>query len=84
MKLKFLLRSGSGYMTQQLWRTTTFYGMPNVKRDGTRRNLDFKQQTRDIRKELKAKTFKKACLSTSLTNLYLTKLNLAIEIRNKN
>ena len=33
-------------------------------------------------KEFKAKTYKKASLSTSLTNLYGTKLNFAIEIRN--
>ena len=38
-------------------------------------------------KEFKAKTYNKASLSTSLTNLpnvYVTKLNFAIEIRNKN
>ena len=32
-------------------------------------------------KECKAKTYKKASLSTSLTNLYVTKLNFAIEIK---
>ena len=32
-------------------------------------------------KEFKAKTYKKASLSTSLTNLYVTKLNFAIEIK---
>ena len=41
-----------------------------------------KQETNN--KEFKAKTYKKASLSTSLTNLYVTKLNFAIEIRNKN
>ena len=35
-------------------------------------------------KEFKVKTYKKASLSTSLTNLYVTKLNFAIEIANKN
>ena len=35
-------------------------------------------------KECKAKTYKKASLSTSLTNLYVTKLNFAIEITNNN
>ena len=35
-------------------------------------------------KEFKAKRYKKASLSTSLTNLYITKLNFAMEIRNKN
>ena len=34
--------------------------------------------------EFKAKTYKKASLSTSLTDLYVTKLNFAIKIRNKN
>ena len=34
--------------------------------------------------EFKAKTYKKARLSTSLTKLYLTKLNFTIKIRNKN
>ena len=58
--------------------------MPNVKRDGTKRNqiLNGKQEANN--KEFKAKTYKKASLSISLTNLYLTKLNFAIEIRNKN
>ena len=41
-----------------------------------------KQETNN--KKFKAKTYKKASLSTSLTNLYVTKLNFAIEIRNKN
>ena len=35
-------------------------------------------------KEFKAKTYKIASLSISFTNLYVTKLNLAIEIHNKN
>ena len=35
-------------------------------------------------KEFKVKTYKKVILSTSLTNLYATKLNFAIEIKNKN
>ena len=35
-------------------------------------------------KECKAKTYKKASLSTSLTNLYATKLNFAIEITTNN
>ena len=35
-------------------------------------------------KEFKSKTYKKASLSISLTNLYVTKLNFAIEIKNKN
>ena len=35
-------------------------------------------------KEFKAKTYKKASLSTSLTNLYVTKLNFAIRVGNKN
>ena len=35
-------------------------------------------------KEFKAETYKKATLSTSLTILHVTKLNLAIEITNKN
>ena len=35
-------------------------------------------------KEFKVKTYKKASLSTSLTNLYITKLNFAIKIANKN
>ena len=35
-------------------------------------------------KEFKAKTYKKASLSTSLTNFYVTKLNFAIEMKNKN
>ena len=34
-------------------------------------------------KEFKGKTYKKASLSTSLTNLYVSKLNFAIEV-NKN
>ena len=41
--MKFLLRSGFDYMAQNLWRTATYYEMPNVKRDGT--NSDFKRQT---------------------------------------
>ena len=36
------------------------------------------------KKEFKVKTYKKASLSTGLTNIYITKLNFAIEIRNKN
>ena len=35
-------------------------------------------------KEFKVKTYKKVILSTSLTNLYATKLNFATEIKNKN
>ena len=35
-------------------------------------------------KEFKAETYKKASLSTSLTNLYVTKLYFAIEIKYKN
>ena len=35
-------------------------------------------------KEFKAKTYKKASLDASLTNLYAAKLNFAIEIKNKN
>ena len=35
-------------------------------------------------KEFKAKTYKIASRSISLTNLFVTKLNLAIEIHNKN
>ena len=35
-------------------------------------------------KEFKTKRYKKASLSTSLTNLYVTKLNFAIKIENKN
>ena len=35
-------------------------------------------------KEFKAKAYKTASLSTSLTNLYVTKSNFAIEIKNKN
>ena len=35
-------------------------------------------------KQFKAKTYKKASLNTSLTNLYVTKLNIAIEIKSKN
>ena len=35
-------------------------------------------------KEFKGKAYKTASLSTSLTNLYVTKLNFAIEIKNKN
>ena len=35
-------------------------------------------------KEFKAKTYKKASLSTSLTNLYVAKLNFVIKIKNKN
>ena len=35
-------------------------------------------------KEFKAKPYKKANLSTSLTNLYVTKLNFPIEIKYKN
>ena len=71
-------------MAQHLWRTTTYYEMPNVKPDGTKRNSDFEQQTRGKNKEFKAKTYTKASLSTSLTNVYVTKLNFAIEITNKN
>ena len=43
--MKFLLRSGFGYMAQHLWRTATYYEMPNVKSDGTKCNSDFKRQT---------------------------------------
>ena len=43
--MKFLLRSGFGYMAQHLWRNATYYEMPNVKRDGTKCNSDFKRQT---------------------------------------
>ena len=35
-------------------------------------------------KEFKAKTYENASLSTNLTNFYVTKLNCAIEIKNKN
>ena len=35
-------------------------------------------------KEFKAKTYKKASLSKSLTNLYVVKLNFVIKIKNKN
>ena len=35
-------------------------------------------------KEFKAKTYKKVSLSTSLTNLCVTKLNFAIELKYKN
>ena len=35
-------------------------------------------------KEFKAKTYKKASLSTSLANLYVAKLNFVIKIKNKN
>ena len=35
-------------------------------------------------KGFKAKTYQKASLSTCLTYLYVTKLNFAIEITNKN
>ena len=41
-----------------------------------------KQETNN--KEFKAKTYKKATPSTNLTILYVTKLNFAIEIANKN
>ena len=80
--MKFLLRSGFGYMVQHLWQTATYYEVPYVKHDSTKCNSDFKQEANN--KEFKAKTYKKASLSTSLTNLYVTKLNFAIEIRNKN
>ena len=43
--MKFLLRSDFDYMAQHLWRTATYYEMPNVKRDGTKCNSDFKRQT---------------------------------------
>ena len=42
-----IFTSGFGYIVEHLWRTATFYGMPNVKRDGTKRNSDFKRQTGD-------------------------------------
>ena len=35
-------------------------------------------------KEFNAKTYRKASLSTNLTNLYVTKFNFAIEIKKKN
>ena len=82
--MKFLLRSAFGYMAQHLSRTTTYHEMPNVKRDGTKRNSDFKRQREASNKEFKVKTYKKASLSTSLTNLYITKLNFAVKITNKN
>ena len=43
--LKLSLRSGFSYMVQQLQRMSTYYEMPNVKRDDTKRNSDFKWQT---------------------------------------
>ena len=45
LNLKFLLRSSFGYMAQQLWWTATYYEIPKVKRDGTKRNSNFKRQT---------------------------------------
>ena len=45
LKLAFLLRSGFGYMAQHLWPTATYYEMPNVKRDCTKRNSICKRQT---------------------------------------
>ena len=36
LSLKFLLRSGFGYIAQHLWRKTTCYEMPNVKGDGSK------------------------------------------------
>ena len=47
LKLKFLLRSGFGYMAQHLSRTATYYEMPNMKCDGTKLNSDFKRKTGD-------------------------------------
>ena len=71
-------------MAQHLWRKTTYYEMPKVKRDGTKRSSDFKRHQEADNKEFKGKAYKTASLSTSLTNLYVTKLNFAIEIKNKN
>ena len=34
-----------GYMAQHLWQTAAYYEMPKVKRDGTKRNSNFKRQT---------------------------------------
>ena len=72
-------------LAQHLWRTATCYEIPNVKRDGAKRDSQISNGKQEANnKEFKAKTYKKASLSTSLTNLYVTKLNFAIEITNKN
>ena len=44
LNLQFLLRFGFDYMTQHLRRTETYYKMPNMKRDCTRRNTSCKRQ----------------------------------------
>ena len=37
--------SGFGYMGQHLWQMATYYEIPNMKRDGTKCNSNYKQQT---------------------------------------
>ena len=36
LDLKFVLRSEFGYMAQQIWPTTTYYKMKNMKSEGTK------------------------------------------------
>ena len=71
--MTFLLRSGFGYMAQHLWPTATYYEMPNVKRDCTKRNSVCKGKEEASNKEFKVKAYKKAykkaSMSVSPTNL---------------
>ena len=56
----------------------------NVKCYGTKHNPNYNGKQEANNKEFKAKPYNKANLSTSLTNLYVTKLNFPIEIKYKN
>ena len=71
-------------MVQHLWRTTTYYERQtwNVTVPNAIQISNGKQEANN--KEFKANTCKKANLSTSLTNLYVTKLSFAVEKTNKN
>ena len=88
--LKLVLRSGFCYMLQHLWRTITYYEMPNNDNSSdiminnsemwqyqTQFNLKATNGKQTIKiQSIKHQNIKKARLSTSPTNLYATKLLL--------
>ena len=65
-------------MAQHLWRAATYYEMPNQTVPNTIQieNGGKQEASNKEFKHTKGKTYKKASLSTSLTNLYANKLSL--------
>ena len=53
LDLKFLLRSGFGYMAQHLWRTAAYYERPNIKCDITKSNSNSNSKQEANNKEFK-------------------------------